>query len=81
MERTNQKPSFDSGFSFFFQVENPGVTSRYQYKEWDIPAHENGWRDSFSCFGLQWEEKTEEHAYPKGTGYVGVGGISMWEEI
>jgi len=63
-----------------YEVRNPNVTTHFQYVEWDIPAVD-GRRESFQCFGLMWDKKTEEYAYPEGTGFVGVGSITLWEEI
>jgi len=30
---------------------------------------------------MMWDKKTEEYTYPEGTGHVGVGSITTWEEI
>jgi len=63
-----------------YKVRNLNVKNQFQYVEWDIPAFD-GRRESFSCYGLKWDKKTEKYTYPEGTGHVGVGSIAMWEEI
>jgi len=63
-------------------VENPGITKRYQFKSWSVPAYNRtGFHPPFKYIGLRWPKAATENSYPAGITYAGVGTISMWEEI